>query len=119
MNRKIKLLWLINIGTGNIVSVIIISFLFFNCTATPHKKSLQELVLNLPQSIKGVKFVSTEYQTRYPNLQPGVDIQVNANGFIIAEPATSRQFLSKHYLDRIPLQEIQLSKGSLTQNPGW
>jgi len=73
----------------------------------------------LPQAIKGVKFVGTEYQTRYPNLQPGVDIQVDANGFIIAEPASSRQFLPKHYLDPIPLQQIQLSKGTLTQNPGW
>ena len=96
MNRKIKLLWLINIGIGNIVSVIIIFFLFFNCTATPHKKSLQELVFILPQAIKGVKFVGTEYQTRYPNLQPGVDIQVDANGLIVAEPASSRQFLPKY-----------------------
>jgi hypothetical protein len=71
----------------------------------------------LPQDIKGVKFVGTEYQTRYPGLQPGVDIQVDANGFIIAEG--SRQFLSKHYLDPIPLQQIQLSEGTLTQNPGW
>jgi hypothetical protein len=73
----------------------------------------------LPQAIKGVKFVGTEYQTRYPNLQPGVDIQVDANGFIVAEPASSRQFLPKHYLDPIPLQQIQLSKGTLTQNTGW
>jgi hypothetical protein len=73
----------------------------------------------LPQAIKGVKFVGTEYQTRYPNLQPGVDIQVDANGFIIAEQASSRQFLPKHYLDPIPLQQIQLSKGTLTQNTGW
>jgi len=73
----------------------------------------------LPQAIKGVKFVGTEYQTRYPDLHPGVDIQVDANGFIIAESTSSRQFLPKHYLDPIPLQQIQLSKGTLTQNPGW
>ena len=63
----------------------------------------------LPQAIKGVKFVGTEYETRYPNLQPGVDIFVDANGFIIAEPASGRQFLTKHYLDPLPLQQIQLS----------
>lgn len=73
----------------------------------------------LPQAIKGVKFVGTEYQTRYPGLQVGVDIEVDANGFIVAEPASSRQFLPKHYLDPIPLLQIQLSKGTLTQNTGW
>lgn len=73
----------------------------------------------MPQAIRGVKFVGTEYETRYPDLHPGVDIQVDANGFIIAEPSGSRQFLPKHYLDPIPLQQIQLSQGTLTQNPGW
>lgn len=73
----------------------------------------------LPQSIRGVKFVGTEYQSRYPNLQVGTDIYVDANGFIIAEPASGRNFLPKHYLDPIPLQQVQLSNGTLTQNPGW
>ena len=73
----------------------------------------------LPQPIKGVKFVGTEYQTRYPGLQVGVDIQVDANGFIVAEPASARSFLPKHYLNPIPLQQVQLSHGTLTQNPGW
>ena len=73
----------------------------------------------LPQSIRGVKFVGTEYQSRYPDLQVGTDIHVDANGFIIAEPASGRNFLPKHYLDPIPLQQVQLSNGTLTQNPGW
>jgi hypothetical protein len=73
----------------------------------------------MPQAIRGVKFVGTEYQTRYPDLKIGVDIQVDANGFIIAEPSTARTFQPKHYLDPIPLQQIQLSKGTLTQNTGW
>lgn len=73
----------------------------------------------LPQAIKGVKFVGTEYQTRYPDLEVGVDIQVDNNGFIIAEPATGRKFLPKHYRDPIPLKEIQLSQGKLEQNTGW
>ena len=73
----------------------------------------------MPQAIKGVKFVGTEYQTKYPDLKPGVDIQVDENGFIVAEPAASRQFLPKHYLDPLPLQQIQLSKGTLKQNTGW
>lgn len=73
----------------------------------------------MPQAIKGVKFLGTEYQTRYPDLTPGVDIQVDPDGFIVAEAASSRQFLDKHYLDPLPLQQVQLSKGTLDQNPGW
>lgn len=73
----------------------------------------------MPQALRGVKFVGTEYQSRYPGLVVGTDIQVDAGGFIVAEPASGRQFLPKHYLDPIPLQQIQLSKGTLTQNPGW
>lgn len=74
----------------------------------------------LPNALKGVKFVGTEYQQTYPDLVVGTDIQVDENGFIETEPAASRQFnANKHYLDWIPLQQIQLSKGSLTQNPGW
>jgi len=73
----------------------------------------------LPQALKGVKFVGTEYQQKYPTLNVGTDIQVDANGFIITEPASARTFQPKNYLDPLPLQQIQLSKGTLTQNPGW
>lgn len=73
----------------------------------------------MPAAIKGVKFVGTEYGQRFPDLQVGTDIQVDNNGFIVVEPATARQFLPKHYLDPLPLQQIQLSKGTLVQNPGW
>ncbi|MDP9043035.1 MAG: RagB/SusD family nutrient uptake outer membrane protein, partial [Bacteroidota bacterium] len=73
----------------------------------------------LTQALRGVKFVGTEYQTKYPNLVIGTDIQVDNNGFIIAESSASRQFVPKHYLDPIPLQQVQLSNGTLVQNPGW
>jgi starch-binding outer membrane protein, SusD/RagB family len=73
----------------------------------------------MPQAIRGVKFVGTEYQQRNPTLVVGTDIQVDPDSFIVAEAAGSRQFLPKHYLDPIPLQQIQLSHGTLTQNPGW
>jgi hypothetical protein len=69
----------------------------------------------LPQDIRGVKFKGTEFETRYPDVQ----LDTDANGFIIAEPAASRHFLPKHYLEPIPLQQIQLSKGTLEQNTGW
>jgi len=74
----------------------------------------------LPQSLKGVKFVATEYQTRFPDLEPGIDINVDQEGFIVVDPSSSRKFTTpKHYLDPIPSQQIQLSKGTLTQNEGW
>ena len=73
----------------------------------------------LPQDLKGVKFVGTEFQQKYPDLNVGTDIQVDNNGFIIAESSNARQFVPKHYLDPIPLQQIQLSNGTLEQNPGW
>jgi hypothetical protein len=73
----------------------------------------------LPQALKGVKFQGTEYQTRFPDLKIGSDIHVDANGFVVADPAAGRTFLPKQYLDPLPLQQIQLSKGTLTQNPGW
>ena len=73
----------------------------------------------MPEPIRGVKFEGTEYETRYPDLQIGADIQVDANGFIVAEPASSRQFLPKHYLNPLPLQQVQLSDGTLEQNAGW
>jgi hypothetical protein len=74
----------------------------------------------MPLAIKGVKFVGTEYEQRYPGLRIGTDIQVDANGFIVTEAAAARRFLpNKHYLDPLPLQQVQLSKGTLTQNPEW
>lgn len=73
----------------------------------------------MPLDIKGVKFVGTEYQQRFPDLVIGTDIHIDNNGFVIAEPAGSRQFLPKHYLNPLPLQEIQLSNGTLQQNVGW
>ena len=50
----------------------------------------------------------------------GQDILVDSEGFIIAQPASARKFQTpKHWLSPIPLQQVQLSKGTLEQNPGW
>lgn len=74
----------------------------------------------LPRAIRGVKFVGTEYQRKFPDLVIGQDIQVDSEGFIVAQPATARRFETpKHWLSPIPLQQVQLSKGTLEQNPGW
>lgn len=73
----------------------------------------------MPQAIRGVKFAGTAYQQRYPDLQIGTDIQVDGNGFVIVEPASARHFDTKHYLDPVPLQQVQLSHGTLKQNTDW
>jgi len=74
----------------------------------------------MPQAMRGVKFVGTEYAARDTSVHAGRDVQVDAGGFVVAEAAASRRFLvPQHYLDPIPLQQVQLSHGTLTQNPGW
>lgn len=69
----------------------------------------------LPQAIRGVKFAGTEYETRYGNV---AGLQLDAQGFVVAEPASGRQFLPRHYLNPLPLQQLQLNE-NLEQNPGW
>ena len=74
----------------------------------------------LEKALRGVKFTGTEYESQFPELKVGTDIQVDNEGFIVAEPASDRHFIDpKHWLSPIPLKEIQLSKNTLTQNPGW
>ena len=74
----------------------------------------------MPQALRGVKFVGTQYQQQDTTVHVGRDVQVDPGGFIVAEAAASRQFIvPKHYLDPIPLQQVQLSHGTLLQNPGW
>src|SRR5256886_16223149 len=53
----------------------------------------------MPQALRGVKFVGTQYQQRDTSVHAGRDVQVDAGGFIVAEAAASRQFIvPKHYL---------------------
>lgn len=74
----------------------------------------------LPMAIRGVKFMGTEYQRKFPNLVIGKDIQVDEDGFIVVQPSTARKFeVPKHWLTPLPLQQVQLSNGTLKQNPGW
>lgn len=73
----------------------------------------------LPKALKGVKFAGGEFEQKYPELIVGQNLQVDENGFILTESANSRKFESKHWLSPIPLKQVQLSKGTLKQNPGW
>lgn len=73
----------------------------------------------MPEAIKGIKFVGTEYETAFPELTPGVHFQVDDDGYIVAEPASARTFdPSKHYLRPLPKKQINLNP-NLEQNPGW
>ena len=76
--------------------------------------------IELPVALKGVKFVGTEYEIVPPNDQivVGVDIQVDENGFVIADDLSNRSFSQKLYLYPLPLDQIQLNP-NLIQNPGW
>ncbi len=69
----------------------------------------------LPQEILGAKFD----KSAYPNMVPGKDINLNANGFIIVQSGSSRMFdPGKDYLFPLPLREISLNP-NLEQNPNW
>lgn len=74
----------------------------------------------LPVDLRGVKFVGSEFETTPPNdgLTPGVDIEVDADGFIVADPGQSRKFEARQYLFPLPLDQIQLNS-NLEQNTGW
>ena len=62
MNRIIKSLLLIRIGSENILSLIILSFLFFTCN-TKQKKSLPEFVLDLPSLQVNKEHLSSPFVT--------------------------------------------------------
>lgn len=69
----------------------------------------------LPQEILGAKFDSSAY----PDMIPGKDINLNADGFIIVQSGKSRMFdAAKDYLFPLPLREISLNP-NLEQNPNW
>jgi hypothetical protein len=74
----------------------------------------------LPVSLKGVKFEGSDYETTPPNdgLVIGSDVQVDPDGFIIADDISNRSFTQKLYLAPIPADQLQLNS-NLVQNPGW
>jgi len=78
-------------------------------------------VNELSGSLLGVKFQGTEWPTIAPNdnITVGVDVQVDSNGFIIADAAANRQFSDKYYLFPLPLDQIQLNPNLAPNNSGW
>lgn len=72
------------------------------------------------QDIKGIKIKGTAWETIAPYNGAGYQSRTDANGFLIAQPASARSFNpDKHYLRPLPTKEIALYKGKLTQNPNW
>ena len=67
----------------------------------------------LPRDLKGVKW-NADFQNRYPTAV----LEFDSDGFIIV--CKNRKFdVNKDYFLPIPAAQIELSKGTLEQNPGW
>ena len=69
----------------------------------------------LPTSIRGIKF----QEEVYPNLVIGEDVQLDEEGFVIAQSSASRFFdPEKNYLFPLPPEQLRLNP-NLTDNPNW
>ncbi|PWD99754.1 RagB/SusD family nutrient uptake outer membrane protein [Marinilabilia rubra] len=69
----------------------------------------------LPQAIKGFLF----HQDVYPELVVGTDVQLDGDGFVIAQSADVRFFdPDKNYLLPLPSQQLTLNP-NLEDNPNW
>jgi hypothetical protein len=75
----------------------------------------------LPQDIKGIKIIGSEWATKAPYNDQSYQGKVDANGFLIAEG--SRKFdPNKDYLQPLPTKEVAFyatNGKSLDQNPSW
>ncbi|MBO9563824.1 MAG: RagB/SusD family nutrient uptake outer membrane protein [Niastella sp.] len=75
----------------------------------------------LPQDVKGIKIVGTEWATRAPYSDASFQSRVDANGFLIAE--RGRKFdPAKDYLQPLPTKEVAFYAANgkkLDQNPNW
>jgi hypothetical protein len=75
----------------------------------------------LPQDIKGIKIVGTDWQSRSPYNDPIYQSKVDANGFLISESGRAFNPL-KHYWQPLPTKEVAFYQSSgyvLQQNGGW
>jgi len=79
------------------------------------KKAETELV----KPLLGIKYKGTQYE-QLNVLNDGNPGHVDANGFLIVDPANVRFFTApKHYYFPVPLDEIALNSNLLPNNPGW
>lgn len=69
----------------------------------------------LPKDLLGAKFVAADW----PGTNPST-LKLNADNIVVAEAGSTRKFqASRDYLYPVPLNEISLSGGNVTQNPNW
>jgi hypothetical protein len=69
----------------------------------------------LPKELLGAKFIAADWPGTNPNT-----LNLNADKIIIAEPASTRKFqANRDYLYPVPLNEVSLTDGVVTQNPNW
>lgn len=69
----------------------------------------------LPQALLGAKFIAADWPGTNPNT-----LSLNADKIVVAENSTTRKFqANRDYLYPVPLNEISLSGGNVTQNPNW
>lgn len=75
--------------------------------------------VELKQPVKGIKYKGTEYE-KLQVLNDGNPGLVDADGFLIVEPAENRRFdVPKNYYYSLPLDEVYLNPNLLPNNPGW
>ncbi len=86
--------------------------------------------VEMAEALKGIKWAGTIFEAPFEvfNERTGqietVDrssahnYELDENGFLIAQPASERQFTEKHYLRPLPLRQLLLNE-NLKQNPGW
>lgn len=79
-------------------------------------KRWKTAVKELNQDIKGVNIGSGAWDERSPGISEN---EKDTKGFMIVEDKATRQFAERNYLFPLPAQQVQLSQGVLTQNPGW
>lgn len=67
----------------------------------------------LPQAVLGAKYFKDEYaKVTNPT--------ITAEGYFVVQPSSKRKFdPQRDYLYPIPIQEIALTNGAITQNPNW
>ncbi len=76
--------------------------------------------VEMTQSILGIKIAGTAWAGIAPYSGAEYQSRVDANGFLISQPASARHFdPAKHYLRPLPTREIRLYDGVLEQNENW
>ncbi len=71
--------------------------------------------VHLAGQLLGAKFIAEDW----PGADPST-LRINSDGILVTEDTNVRSFNpARDYLYPIPLQEITLSGGNVTQNPNW